>query len=133
LEKNLKYAEWALRIGMFLTFFGHGIFAVYKKASFITMLTSVLGISAAAATTLILWIGIIDIIVAIVVLFAPLRIILVWGIAWGFITALARPLAAESFWSMDFWDFVERGANFCLPLALLYLRGLPKTMKEWLS
>ena len=45
-----------------------------------------------------------------------------------FLTALARPIAGD-----PIWDFVERTANWATPLALLYLRGLPKNLKEFFT
>jgi hypothetical protein len=29
------------------------------------------------------------------------------------------------------WDFVERSANWGAPLALLFLIGWPRSLKEW--
>ncbi|HLD15096.1 MAG TPA: hypothetical protein VJB94_00760 [Candidatus Nanoarchaeia archaeon] len=120
--------DWILRIGIFGEFLGHGIFALQGKESFIAMITNVLGVSNPAATSLLLVIGTMDVIVAILALVYPLRIMLAWAALWGFVTGLARPLAGE-----PVWDFVERWANWALPLALLYIRGIPTKLKEWFS
>ena len=61
-------------------------------------------------------IGMIDIAVAIIVLVKPFRVVLIWAVAWGFWTALLRPLVGE-----PIWDFVERWANWGAPLALFLL------------
>jgi hypothetical protein len=123
--KMIKDPEWILRLGVFGTFFGHGVFALLGKESWIPYFTSV-GISEAAAATLLPLIGAMDVVVAIMALFWPLRFVLCWAATWGFVTALIRPIAGE-----PIWDFVERSANWAAPLALLAIRGFPKKAKEW--
>ncbi len=125
---NSKKVEWILRIGMFGTFLGHGIFALQLKPRFTEMLTAFIGVSGSLANNLMLLIGTIDIIVAVLALFYPMRIILIYGSIWGFLTALARPIASD-----PIWDFVERWSNWAAPLALLYLKGLPKKLKDWFN
>lgn len=122
---NLKKVEWILRVGIFGTFLGHGIFALQLKPRFIEMLTTFIGVTGNLANNLMYLIGIIDIIVALFALFYPIRLILIYASIWGFLTALARPIAND-----PIWDFIERWANWAAPLALLYLRGLPKKFKD---
>ena len=122
---NIKKAEWVLRIGIFGTFLGHGIFALQLKPRFIEMLTAFIGVTGNLANNLMYLIGIIDIIVAASVLFHPLRFVLIYASIWGFLTALARPIAND-----PIWDFIERWSNWAAPLALLYLRKLPKNFKD---
>src|SRR3989344_1921916 len=123
--KDTKYAEWILRIGMFGTFLGHGIFAIQLKPRFLEMLTAFVGVSGSAANKLMILIGSIDVIVALFALLLPIRIILIYGTIWGFLTALARPIAND-----PIWDFVERWTNWGAPLALLYIKGLQKNFKD---
>jgi len=125
--KNTKKVEWALRLGLFGTFLGHGVFALLVKQSWIPYFTSV-GISEANATILLPLIGVLDILVAISALIKPIRAVLIWATFWAFLTALIRPIAGE-----PVWDFVERTANWAVPLALLYLRGWPKKLKEFFT
>lgn len=127
MEKE-KAIEWILRIGMFGEFFGHGVFALQAKEKFVVMLTAFTGITGDAAITTMKLIGAMDITVGILALVFPFRLLLIWASLWGFLTALARPVAGD-----PIWDFVERWANWAVPLALLYLRGLPKTVKEYFS
>ena len=122
---NLKKVEWILRIGIFGTFLGHGIFALQLKPRFIEMLTAFIGVTGNLANNLMYLIGVIDIIIALFALFYPIRLILIYASIWGFLTALARPIAND-----PIWDFVERWANWAAPLALLYLKGLPKRFKD---
>ena len=85
-----------------------------------------MGIPASAAKGLLPLFGLLDIAVAAMVLLKPLKFVLVWATFWGFLTALIRPISGE-----PIWDFVERFANWAAPLALLYIKGIPKNAKEW--
>jgi hypothetical protein len=127
IKKMVKDPEWILRLGIFGSFLGHGVFALMGKESWIPYFTSV-GISESVATTLLPLIGVMDVTVALFALFWPLRIVLAWAATWGMVTALIRPISGE-----PIWDFVERWANWAAPLALLALRGFPKKAKDWLK
>ena len=123
-QVNAKTIEWILRVAVAGEFLGHGIFALQVKQGWIPYFTSI-GISVETATILLPIIGGLDIILAILVLIKPIRIALIWITFWAFLTALIRPITGE-----PIWDFVERFANIGAPLALLYLIGLPKNLKE---
>ena len=123
--KVIKDYEWILRIGIFGTFLGHGIFALMIKQSWIPYFT-LIGFSESTAISLLPLIGIMDIVVAMLALFKPLKIVLAWATAWAFVTALIRPITGE-----PIWDFVERSANCAIPLALLALHGFPKKVKDF--
>ena len=122
---NVKKIDWILRIAIFGTFLGHGVLAIQLKPSFLTLMEGMTGISGPLAENLLVSIGVIDIITAIFAIVFPFRLLLMWATAWGFLTAIARPVSGE-----PVWDFIERGANIGAPLALLYVRQLPTTLKE---
>jgi len=122
---NGKFVQWILRIAVAGEFLGHGVFALQQKAGWIKYFEAV-GFSADQALTLMPLIGIMDLLVALIVLARPIRIALLWAAVWGFWTALLRPIAGE-----PVWDFVERWANWGAPLALLLMLGWPKSFKEW--
>lgn len=124
---KVSRAEWALRIGICGSFLGHGVFALMGKEAWIPFLT-VVGIPAASAPQVLFAIGLFDVLIAGLALFKPYRAVLVWAAFWGFATALIRPITGS-----PIWDFVERSANFMAPLALLYLQGMPKKMKDLLT
>ena len=144
-EKRQKQTEWILRIAIAGMFIGHGAFALLGKQSFKDMITLTIGMGEPTVSSLLTLIGVIDTLVGITMLIVPVRILLAGGAAWAFLTALARPwaaaeksaLAGGAYWSVffgiDFWDVVERFANVGALLALLWLRGLPQTAKEWFS
>lgn len=121
---KIKTLELIARIGVFGTFIGHGLSALSINIKWIPLLTCY-GFSVSQAKYLLPIIGTIDIMIAIVVLFYPIRIILFWAIFWTFLTALTRPISGG-----EIIEFIERSANWCLPLILLILQGFPKNVKE---
>lgn len=124
---NLKRAEWILRIAVAGEFVGHGVFALQGKSAWIGWIQQLTGVNAGLAGQLLLLVGLTDLFVALIVLVKPMPAVLLWAAVWGFWTALVRPVVGE-----PIWDFIERWANWGAPLALLVLRGFPKSWKEWL-
>lgn len=125
---NTKLIEWVLRISVAGEFIGHGLLAIGGKADWVKWITQIIHVDIQTATTLLLLIGISDLIVAAVVLTRPIRLVLLWAAFWGFWTALVRPLVG-----VGWLDFIERSANWGAPLALLLIIGWPKTLKEWVK
>ncbi len=127
---NAKLVDWVLRIAVAGEFLGHGVFAIQGKAQWTGWIQELLRVDASTAATLLLLIGIADVAVAVgVLLWRKLpRVVLLWAAIWGFWTALVRPIVGE-----PIWDFIERWANWGAPLALLLLRGWPKSVKEWMK
>ena len=123
-----KKIEWILRIAVAGEFLGHGMFAIQGKESWIGWVTKLTNVDVGTATTILILVGIMDILVALIVLFRPIRAVLLWAVFWGFFTALLRPIVGD-----PIWDFIERWANWGAPLALLLMLGWPKNSKEWLS
>jgi len=118
--------EKCIRVGVFGTFLGHGIVALGINQKWIPLLTCY-GFTEDQAITLMPYIGIADIIIAFMILFYPIRAVVAWAILWAFMTALSRPISGE-----EFVEFVERSANWCLPLSLLLILGIPTNLKSWL-
>ena len=123
-KKQIKIYEFLLRIGIFGTFLGHGILALGIKQNWIPLITA-FGFSEGAAIVIMPMIGILDILVAFFALIRPIRIILIWASLWTFATALSRPISGE-----PVWEFIERAANWTIPLVLLLLHGFPKRLKD---
>ncbi|MBI4142201.1 hypothetical protein HY484_04710 [Candidatus Woesearchaeota archaeon] len=123
IDKRLKNVELILRVGVFGTFFGHGMLALFVKKSWIPLITAV-GFSETTAISLLPLIGIMDILVAVAVLMRPMRFVLVWATLWALATAIIRPVSGE-----PVWEFVERSSNWAAPLALFILHDLLR--KRW--
>lgn len=122
---TIKKAIWVLRVAVAGEFIGHGVFALQVKEGWIKYFTA-LGFSSDFAKTAFPLIGVADVISALIILIKPIRIVLVWMALWGLWTAILRPIGGD-----PIWDFVERSANWGAPLAILVLRGFPRTLKEW--
>ena len=121
MDRN-KTIEIVARIGIFGTFLGHGIAALFVNSNWIPLLTCY-GFSIEHAKELMPLIGMLDITVAFIVLIYPIRIVLIWAVFWTFMTAISRPISGS-----EWIEFVERSANWCLPLILLYMQGMPKNI-----
>ena len=113
---NHQKALWALRIGVAGEFLGHGVLAMQGKADWVAWFAKFGVSNPETATQLLLLIGLLDIVVAIIVLVRPIKPILLWAVFWGFWTALVRPIVGQ-----PIWDFIERFANWGAPLALYYM------------
>src|SRR3989344_519417 len=111
-----KKLEWILRIGVAGEFLGHGVFAVLGKADWKKWTLELAGFDLATATMFMTAVGVMDVLLAILVLWKPIRPLLLWMAFWGFWTALIRPLVG-----LPIWDFIERFANWAAPLALYYI------------
>lgn len=118
-------ATWVLRIAVAGEFIGHGVFALQVKEGWFKYFTA-LGLSSDFARAALPLIGVADVVSAFIILIKPIRIVLLWMALWGLWTAILRPIGGD-----PIWDFVERWANWGAPLAILILRGFPKTLKEW--
>jgi hypothetical protein len=108
---------------MFGEFLGHGIFAMQQKTKFVEMLTAMTMIQQPLAGTLMFWIGVVDVIVATIILFKPYRILLIWGTS-GQRNSDRAPV------SNPIWDFVERFANIVPPAFIS--AACPRTKKNGL-
>lgn len=119
--------EKCIRVGVFGTFLGHGIVALGINQKWIPLITCY-GFSRDEAIAIMPYIGIADIIIAFIILVYPIRVVVAWAILWAFMTALSRPISGD-----EFVEFVERSANWCLPLVLFLTLGIPQNYIGWLK
>lgn len=108
-------------------FFGHGCVALMQNPDWVPFIT-LFGFSAETALSIMPVIGALDVSLAVLVLLRPTRIALLWMTFWGLFTAVLRPLTGLSILA-----FIERGANWGAPLALLLLIGWPRAWRELVS
>jgi hypothetical protein len=118
---------WLLRVAAGLEFIGHGAFGIITKAAWVPYF-DLIGIPERWAYRLMPLVGSVDIFLGLLVLLKPIRAALLYMAVWGLWTALLRPLSGE-----PFWETIERAPNYLVPLALLYLRGLPRSWQELFS
>ena len=114
LQQKLHYT---LRFAIAMCFIGHGSFGIITKPIWANYF-AVFGIGKVMAFQLMPWLGAFDIICGIIMLIYPLRIIPLWLVIWGIVTAFLRPMSGE-----PFAEFIERAGNFGAPLTLLLLSG----------
>ncbi|MDY6789459.1 MAG: hypothetical protein SVV03_05870 [Candidatus Nanohaloarchaea archaeon] len=69
-----------------------------------------------------------DIAVAVIALFWPFRLLLIWAVIWAFATGAMRPVSGG-----EFLEFLERWAYWIAPLALLHMQGWPRKLKDLFS
>jgi hypothetical protein len=117
-------AYWVLRIGAALCFIGHGAFGFITKAAWIPYF-GVVGIPERWAWAIMPWVGAVDVLAGMAVLFAPRALPLVYMVIWACWTALLRPLAGESV-----FQTIERAGNYGVPLAFLLITALPISVRE---
>ena len=109
--------HYTLRIASAMCFIGHGAFGIITKSIWCNYF-AVFGIDHNLAYRLMPVLGSFDIMMGLLILVYPMRMILLWLIIWGTITAALRPISGE-----PFAEFIERSGNFGAPLALLILSG----------
>lgn len=115
MRQKQKIVIILLRIGVGLTFMGHGYLAFMVKPEWIGYLQTV-GFDIETAKQIMPMIGVIDFLIAFSALLKPFRVVILYAFVWAFLTALIRPLSGE-----PIWEFIERGANWTAPLALWVL------------
>ena len=126
---EVSILEWIMRIVTAGAFIGHGAFgAVMAKEAWVGYFGAV-GIDAATveAASLISLVGWFEIALGLVVLAKPIRALLLGMVLWKVGIEFLRPLAGE-----PMWEFIERASNMIAPLALIYVRGWPTSLREWL-
>ena len=121
-----KKVEWVLRIAVAGEFIGHGLLAIGGKKDWVPWIQHFVNVTPEAALQMLFIIGLLDLLVALLILLKPIKIAILWAVFWGFWTALVRPIVG-----VGWLDFIERWANWGAPLALLLILGWPKSLKEW--
>ena len=126
---RLTVLEWLLRLATAGAFIGHGAYgAIMEKPGWYPFFGA-LGVDRATvdAHSLMIWTGAWEMLLGAIALTAPIRALLlvlcVWKLGTEFIW---YPLAGQ-----PAWEFVERWSNYTAPLALIYVRGWPRTLRQW--
>ncbi len=113
--QNDNRIYYTLRIAAAMCFIGHGSFGIIGKEIWCNYF-AVFGIGHDMAFKLMPWLGSVDILMGLSLLFYPTRAVLSWLVIWGAVTAFLRPMSGE-----PVAEFIERAGNFGAPLALLVL------------
>jgi hypothetical protein len=113
--------QWVLRIGLASTFAGHGYYALKQHPAW-TVYLDWLPISPNAIGTLLSWIGILDLVVAVLLLIKPHRYLYAWSLFWILAISIVRPLTGESL-----IEIVKRGGYIACAVAL-WLSAIDKSL-----
>jgi len=89
-----------------MEFIGHGALGWNHPPAWATYF-AVVGIPKDIALSLMPWVGVLDITLALTVLFFPMRAVVFYMAVWGLWTAMLRPLAGE-----PIWELIERAGNY---------------------
>ena len=127
-------------LAMVTTFAGHGCYAMNlwpMPATFPAMTTVILGVEHETATGILWWAGILDFLVcAGIFLKVSRRSCALYAAIWGFVTAIARPMAGMSFdlndWGADQFihEAVLRAPHFVIPLYLFLVWHRPDQIEN---
>ncbi len=126
-----------------MTFAGHGCYALDiwpTPATFYGMTSVILHVEYETAQTLLRIAGGLDFVVCVGIFIRPLRrSCALYATVWGFLTAIARPVAGMS-WSLNYWgadqylhETVLRAPHFLIPLYLFLLWRKPQTIPQTTS
>ena len=129
---RLPIVTWILIFAASLTFATHGFEAFMLHPKFRDLLFGAfqwisIPISEPTVFVLLKLIGIMDICLAISILFVRHKAIFLWMAIWGGLAALARPIA---FGEAGLEDALLRIANFGVPMALYFLTSIHKTQQS---
>jgi len=105
--------HYILRTVCAMCLIGHGAFGIITKQIWCNYF-GVFGIGEQMSYQLMPWVGMFDISMGILMIVYPMRIVAMWLVFWGFLTASLRPLSGEIF-----AEFLERAGNWGAPLLLL--------------
>ena len=108
-----------------MDFLGHGMVGFGRPAPWVTYF-GVVGIGHDTACALMPWVAIMDVSMALIALFVPIRAFVFFMTGWALWTALLRPLAGESC-----WEALERAGNYGAPLALFLVLNEAR-LGDWL-
>ncbi len=120
--------HWIFRVAICMEFVGHGAFGIIGKEAWVPYF-SVFGFTDSQAWTLMPLVGAVDISLGMISLFRPTRAVLLHMTFWGLMTAMLRPATGE-----PIWELFERGGNYAVPLAFLFLvGGGGRSFKGWFA
>ena len=108
---------------------GHGAYGVFLQKPGWYPFFAELGIGSTAVDdhALMAWVGGAEMLLGLSALVLPIPAVLLVMVVWKLGTELVwYPLAGK-----PAWECVERWANYTAPLALLLVRGWPKTVRGW--
>jgi len=130
---RLKATEWLLRVSLAVLFFIHGLEAFYGYPGFLDLIIgsarNLAGIHIAESTSvsILKGIGILDFVVALLVLIRPKKEVLFWALFWGTLTAFSRVTAVGT---AAYIEVLLRASHMIAPLALWIIIYKPTNLLQ---
>jgi hypothetical protein len=124
-----KWLFFLTRFSLFLIFFVHGLGCLWTHPGYIDYIIGTLAtfsgsfMKQSIAENILIFIGVVDVIIAILVLIRPWRNVLIWMVVWGLLTSFLRIVDAGIF---NYTEFLIRVPHFTLPLVCLLLYKIKK-------
>lgn len=118
---------WVLKAAVGLNMIFHGAWGLVGKEAWLPFF-GFAGIGIESAILLQRLVGVMDVVLGVIVIFAPTRWALVWIIVWTVWTAALRPLTGSAW-----WYFLERSGNYGPPLAFFIYAGWGRSVADWLK
>ncbi len=127
-------------IAVIMTFAGHGCYALGlwpTPGNFYAMTSLVLGVEYPTAQSIVRTAGVLDFMVCVAICIPYLRrASALYATVWGFLTAIARPIAGMS-WGLNYWgadqylhEAVLRAPHFLIPLYLFLVWRIPRNAES---
>jgi len=127
-------------VAFIMTFAGHGSYALDlwpTPSTFYAMTSVILGVEYEAAKIILRTAGVLDFVICVGILIPATRLVCAaYAAVWGFLTAIARPVAGMS-WSLYYWgadqylhEAVLRAPHWIIPLYLFLLWRKPNREDE---
>jgi len=122
-EHLARQLAWIIRFSIALLLVGHGGLGIWANKKEWFDFFGYFGISQATVVSAHLsqWIGWGEIILGLAVFIKPCRSLLIFVLIWKIGTELLRPLVGQ-----PIYQFIERGGDYVLPLALFWLVGFSR-------
>ncbi len=125
-------------VALIMTFGGHGCYALGiwpTPGNFYAMVSLVLEVGYSTAQTIVRTAGVLDLLVCVTICIPYLRrASALYATLWGFLTAIARPMAGMS-WGLNYWgadqyvhEAVLRAPHFLIPLYLFLIWRRPRAV-----
>ncbi len=114
-EKKLDWVEWIVRISLSLLLIGHAGYAIVLQKPLLTTHFASIGIN--ATPSFLIWFGMIEIGLALLVLAMPSIALYAFILAWKLIT---ESLFISTGPAINLLEFIERAGDFGIPIALIF-------------
>jgi hypothetical protein len=130
-HERLRTLDWILRLATAGAFIGHGAYGAFVQKPGWYPFFAELGVGRTVVDerNLVIWAGGFEMLLGALALVAPIPALLLFMCVWKLATEFVwYPLSGK-----QAFEFVERWSNYTAPLALILVRGWPRSAAGWFS